>query len=162
MSGKDRARKRRFTQRERKRERMKILPNQEMIERGGLGCLEREREIKEKERKTMVMRILSEKEMIEEKVRGLRGRKRNKREREEARNDENSVGERNDGGEVKNEREIRGKERRTGMMKILREKGRQNWEEIKRGIETERKRNDKPHSSLSLSKANALAHCFSF
>ena len=119
MSGKDRARKRRFTQRERKRERMKILPDQEMIERGGLGCLEREREIKEKERKTMVMRILSEKEMIEEKVRGLRGRKRNKREREEARNDENSFGERNDGGEVKNEREIRGKERRTGMMKIL-------------------------------------------
>ena len=48
------------------------------------------------------------------------------------------------------------------MMKILREKGRQNWEEIKRGIETERKRNDKPHASLSLSKANALAHCFSF
>ena len=33
MSGKDRARKRRFTQRERKRERMRILPDQEMIER---------------------------------------------------------------------------------------------------------------------------------
>ena len=48
----------------------------------------------------MVMMILREKEMIEETVRGLRGRKRNKREREEASNDENSVGARNDGGEV--------------------------------------------------------------